>query len=147
MKIIIKTLLIIAALSFSSAYAEIYKCGILDVIVAYQEEPCKTSGLDGRKFRLNADISAKQYQAASKKLAAELKVYKKNKALAKQDAYRERLVSAEETKAYALLLDAAAHERRVDLIENNNFSSRLRHIYKSDRLVRLVPVSDSYLGY
>lgn len=141
---IIKTLLIMLSLSISSAYADIYKCGILGVVIGYQDEPCRKSGLDGRRFRLSDDISKAEHQSAVKQSTADLKVYKKNKLMAQEYELRERMIRAKEMEAYAKIREANAAEHRVDVMAKNYFSSRLRNIYKSDRLVRLVPVSDYY---
>lgn len=114
-----KIFILIMTLFSIHAYAGIYKCNVKGKI-SYQQSPCVASGAIGYEIKQENDISLQQQAEAKEKMAAELAVYNETKKLKKEAYDKERLIRAEEDKAYAALQRAQQAKRQVNALEQRN---------------------------
>jgi hypothetical protein len=110
---------IMTILFCSYTHAGIYKCNINGKI-SYQQEPCEVSGGVGYELKKQKDITSQQQLDAKAKMDAELTEYLEAKQLKKEAYDKERIIRAEEDKAYAAYQSAQQAKRQANALEERN---------------------------
>ncbi len=110
------------------ANAKMYKC-TLDDKVSYQDVPCEETGSSGHIFEKKADISKKQQRKAKLKLDLEAARAAEQEQLEQEADDQERLIRAEEEKAFAAQQYAEQVRRQAEALEErNDIESRKRNV-------------------
>lgn len=101
------------------ANAKMYKC-TLDDKVSYQDVPCEETGSSGYIFKKKADISKEQQRKAKLKLDLEAARAVEQEQLEQEIYDQERLIRAEEDKAFAAQQYTEQVRRQAEALEQRN---------------------------
>jgi len=121
-----KLLLLVVSVLFSSVvFSDVYKCAE-NGGTKYQSTPCDK----GEIIDLGGDITIQQQQKAKAKLEVELNNRSERRRLHQENRDKERLIRAEESKAYE-----SGQQARQALRANNIEAERLRRKLTSTRRI------------
>ncbi len=101
------------------ANAKMYKC-TLDNKISYQDVPCEETGSSGHIFEKKADISKEQQRKAKLKLDLEAERAVEQEQIEQEIYDQERLIRAEQDKAFAAQQYTEQVRRQAEALEQRN---------------------------
>lgn len=101
------------------ANAKMYKCR-LDNKISYQDVPCEETGSSGHLFKKKADISKEQQRKAKLRLDLEAARAVEQEQIEQEIYDQERLIRAEEEKAFAAQQYTEQVRRQAEALEQRN---------------------------